>query len=527
MVLGIRFRSTTVSAPPFIALFIALTLSPLPCAGWTLDSSPIGWASVDALGQNGTTGGAGGTVVTAHNRSELEYYCGLAGSYVIQVEGTIAMSPLGRKATVASDKTIVGIGDNPTILYGGFSLNTVHNVVFQNLTIRDSYVMGDWDGKDNDNDGIALRTSHHIWIDHCHLHRGGDGLLDATITSSYITVSWCVFSYHNKGCGFGVGTLEDPERITVHHSWFVNTHQRNTRNEQARVHHFNNYWTGITSYCNNSKTNTQVLIENCYFKSSKTPHDEEEGLIRAVGNLYPDTTGVAESSGDTTTVPPPPYTYTLDAAADVPAIVVAGAGPNGGHVYSDDLTQTVKVNFLVSGKTTMYGYLNDYGAAFGDRGGGFTYGWDASNSGNAFWREELNYSGTSMVPVEEDRRLNGGVTFGNGTRTWEIQLDNDNYDVLVACGDPLGPPYSSVNAVNTIDVEGTTLTDPDGADHYDEYETTVSVADGRLTIGQATGGSEARICYVEIAAAAPTPTPTSTPTPPVTAVDAESWMLYR
>jgi pectate lyase len=470
-----------------------------------IDDTPIGYASVNALGQNGTTGGAGGTVVTVTNQADLEFYCGQSAPYIIQVQGTIAMTPYGKAAQVQSNKTIIGVGANPTIFNGGLSLTNRQNVIVRNLTIEDSYFMGDWDGKITDYDAIGLRGSHHVWIDHCHLSRAGDGLIDATLNCDYITISWCVLSYANKSMGLGQGDPQ-PERITVHHCWIVNDNQRNSRNERAWVHHFNNYWSGISFYCNNSKTNARVLIENSYFKQANNPHIEEEGPVRAEGNLYFETSGAADSTGTESTVPTPGYFYTMDPAGVAPATVVAGAGPFGGNVYSDNLTETIKVNFQPGGEVAMYGYLEDNGAAYGSRGGGFSYGWNTDNSANALWRENLGSNGTSLTPTEEDRRRNGMATFGDGTRTWEIALPDDLYDVFVACGDPFGATpsgslpggWSTVNLNNSIALEDTALNDPDDADIYDDYLTTVAVVDGRLTIAQAEGGTEARIAFIEI-----------------------------
>ena len=45
----------------------------------------IGFASVNALGQNGTTGGAGGPTVTVTTADQLEDYAGRAGPYIIMV----------------------------------------------------------------------------------------------------------------------------------------------------------------------------------------------------------------------------------------------------------------------------------------------------------------------------------------------------------------------------------------------------------------------------------------------------------
>jgi hypothetical protein len=62
------------------------------------------------------------------------------------------------------------------------------------------------------------------------------------------------------------------------------------------------------------------------------------------------------------------------------------------------------------------------------------------------------------------------------------------------CGDA-----NYTNQINNIDVEGIILTDPDGEDNFDEYtDINVNVYDGKLTIKEAAGASNAKICAIEI-----------------------------
>ena len=42
--------------------------------------------------------------------------------------------------------------------------------------------------------------------------------------------------------------------------------------------------------------------------------------------------------------------------------------------------QSVKINFQTQGAPIPAGYLRDYGQVFGDRGNGFSYGWDRDKS---------------------------------------------------------------------------------------------------------------------------------------------------
>lgn len=77
-------------------------------------ASADGFASLNG----GTTGGAGGTVVTVSTLADLEKYAAAAGPHVIKVEGRITVVPFGKEVSVSSDKTIVGVGEDAEIFQG-------------------------------------------------------------------------------------------------------------------------------------------------------------------------------------------------------------------------------------------------------------------------------------------------------------------------------------------------------------------------------------------------------------------------
>jgi hypothetical protein len=72
-------------------------------------------------------------------------------------------------------------------------------------------------------------------------------------------------------------------------------------------------------------------------------------------------------------------------------------------------------------------------------------------------------------------------------------LPTGGYAVFVACGDA-----AYTDQINTIDMEGLIFTDPDGRDKYDEYNGTVTVVDGRLTIKPAPGGTKCKLLFLHI-----------------------------
>ncbi|MDT0342463.1 pectate lyase family protein [Streptomyces litchfieldiae] len=301
-----------------------------PGAIWS--DAPVGFASLDAAGQDGTTGGAGGPSVTVRDMAGLVHYAQADEPYVIQVAGTIEVEPFGDMIRVAPDKTIIGLGRDATIVGGGFHLDQVANVIIRNLTFRDSYIPGDWDGKtpENDNDAIRLDTSHHVWVDHCAFLRAGDGLVDVRRDSDYVTLSWNVFADHNKTLGIG-WTANVITKITVHHNWFRNTYQRNPSIDNTEAAHlFNNYFENFGQYGTMSRGAARVVAERNYYATGQDPlvvKDPGAELVQR-GNVLRGTWGRADEAGEAF-APEAFYDYTADPARAVPGIVGDHAGPAG------------------------------------------------------------------------------------------------------------------------------------------------------------------------------------------------------
>ncbi|MEX1652318.1 pectinesterase family protein [Streptomyces pseudovenezuelae] len=294
-----------------------------------------GFASVDALGQNGTYGGRDGQIVTVKTLADLEKYATASEPYVIVVAATITMDPVGKEIKVQSNKTIVGSGTSGQIVGGGFFLGSgVHNVIIRNLTIRDAY-QGVWNDKEHDFDAIQMDGAHHVWIDHNDLRHMADGLIDVRKDSTYVTVSWNKLSQDNKA--FGIGWTENVVTdITVHHNWIRETEQRNPSTDNAaHAHLYNNFLedvagTDITSsYGNYSRGATKMVLENSWFQGFKNPviKDSTASIVQK-GNTFVGTSGRNESGG-TAFDPRTYYAYTLDKTADVPALLKSGAGPRG------------------------------------------------------------------------------------------------------------------------------------------------------------------------------------------------------
>ena len=229
-------RSTQISDVPRVLCFAVIALG---VACWpqateaATPQTPIGWAVVNAKGLESTTGGGDGKVVTARTAKELAGYASRKEPLTILVEGTLTGSG---KLGITSNKTLLGVGSSARIEKAELSMSGVSNIIIRNLTITDA------------RDGIALRRTHHVWVDHCDLAACGDGLLDITNESDFVTVSWSRFSQHHKTMLINSGTSQPEDmgklNTTIHHCWFDGSDTRNPRVGYGKVHVFNCLYSG-------------------------------------------------------------------------------------------------------------------------------------------------------------------------------------------------------------------------------------------------------------------------------------------
>jgi pectinesterase len=319
---------------------------------------PHGFASL----AGGTTGGAGGKVVTVTDQAALAKYAAAPEPYIIRVKGSVTAQPFGASVEVASDKTIVGVGTTGELVRGEFHLGPgTHNVIIRNLTIRDSAVEGNWDCKDTDFDGVQMDTVHHVWIDHNRFSNICDGQLDIRKDSEYVTVSYNRFENNNKT--FGVGwTTNVKTQLTVDHNWFRGTKQRNPSVDNAAYAHlYNNYLTAqadpgdpVWTYGNWSRGKTRMVIENSYYEDVQHPYqaDATAELVQR-GSILRNTSGRHDAWG-TAFDPRDFYAYRLDPAAAVPALVKRFSGPQERigvvlHVPADHPTVQAAVDAVPEG----------------------------------------------------------------------------------------------------------------------------------------------------------------------------------
>ena len=296
---------------------------------------PIGFASVNALGQNGTTGGLGGPTVTVSTAAELLDFISRPGPYVIRVDGLIAL-PAGMH-NVTSHKTLIGMGANSGISGAGLNIGDpvsevttpppgggMRNVIIRNMIFRDS-----------PDDAINVQMfAHHVWIDHNDLSECFDGLIDIKRGADFVTVSWNHPHHHTKNMLLGHSDSNGAQdigrlKVTYHHNWLDDTPQRNPRVRFGEpVHVFNNYFFSNSDVGVACQANAGCTVEGNYFEDVEEPmtirtpapgpHGAEEQRLRGESG--------APVVGGSVLDPASYYSYTLDNPADVKAIVMEGAG---------------------------------------------------------------------------------------------------------------------------------------------------------------------------------------------------------
>jgi pectate lyase len=277
-------------------------------------------------GYSGTvTGGGGGSTVTVTTAAALASYASSSTAYTIIVSGTIDLGASGR-VNVASNKTIRGANTSATIK-GTLNLSSVTNVVIYNLNISANT------GAAGVNDGITVNYSTHIYITKCNVYDCTDGNIDVCKGSDYVTISWCKFYYTRKnGHNFSnlIGSSDTDTggyHSTWHHNWWsTGCMQRMPADRFGPCHIYNNYFDCAgDDYCTTSRNVSQQLNQNNYYNGVKNPLAKvDSGKLKTSGNVFNNCTGTMASSADS--VFTPPYGYTLDATANVPALVKASAG---------------------------------------------------------------------------------------------------------------------------------------------------------------------------------------------------------
>jgi pectate lyase len=314
--------------------------------------NPEGFASVNALGNNGTTGGAGGTTAIVSSGGDLwnlmldrqdANNTKNLPPLTVYVSGILSPDPalFGSSKMLdikdAYDITLIGIGSDATMTGFGLKIFRAKNIIIRN--IRFASCPDDGISVDANDDPLL---GHHIWIDHCTFTEipppgypsfsSYDGALDITHTAAYVTVSWNKFENTDKNSLVGhsnTNTSDTAMKITYHHNWFKGTVQRNPRVRFAKVHVYNNYYTNNLLYGVSSNMEADVMVEGNYFLNVPIPTETSRdgnppGDVVERNNIFINC-GIPGTRG-TAFEPSLFYPYNLDSASAVPDKVMLYAG---------------------------------------------------------------------------------------------------------------------------------------------------------------------------------------------------------
>ena len=392
----------------------------------TIEDYPVGFAAVNALGQNGTNGGEGGETVYFSNADSLNafFYSRKDAHFdrnyppmVVVIVGKISgftEEMMDVKETY--DLTIIGNGNDAQIEGFGLNVYRSHNIIIRNIKFNDC---------PDDAINITDSLSHHIWVDHCTFTdspavdingSNHDGLLDIKHGAGYITVSWNHFNNHRKTCLLGHSDSNASEdvgrlKVTYHHNWFDGTHSRHPRVRFGEAHVYNNFYDGkgLMDYGIASTCDADVVVEANYFNNVPNPTftgyaSSPVGDLIEVNNIYvnsgtPQTFGAAFD-------PSVYYSYELSDPNILPIIIPKYAG-------SGKFDETVPVEL-----TVFYAFKQDNGILLK-----WVAATELNNLGWEIQRQETNSSWKKIGFIE-------GEGNSSAVRYYNF-LDEDNLSGIV------------------------------------------------------------------------------------------------
>ncbi|XP_047309897.1 pectate lyase-like [Impatiens glandulifera] len=236
-----------------------------------------------------TTGGKGGKIYVVTDPTDHDLVKPKPGTLrhaVIQTEplwiifARSMVIRLQQELIMASHKTIDARGTNVHIANGaGITIQYVQNVIIHGLHIHDIYsgqggLIRDSVGHygirtKSDGDGISIFGSSNVWIDHVSMSHCTDGLIDAIMGSTAITISNGHYNMHNESFLFGASkkhTQDKLMQITMAFNHFgEGMVQRMPRCRYGFTHVVNNDYTHWIMYAIGGSDSPTILSQGNRF----------------------------------------------------------------------------------------------------------------------------------------------------------------------------------------------------------------------------------------------------------------------
>ena len=395
-----------------------------------VETSPRGFASMNTLGNsNGTTGGSGPEanitfVTTSTEFVDLMYsrvdadHTGNLPPLTVYIVGTLFRdSGVSEMIDIkdAYDISVIGVGSDATFSGVGLKISRSSNIIVRNIFFVNA-----------PDDGISIQaddtesTGHHIWIDHCSFTNNYDAAMDVTHTASYVTMSWNHIYNNNRASLMGHSdsqTSDSAMKVTYHHNFFDNTIQRHPRVRFGKAHVFNNYYLSApnTIYGVSSNLNAQVMVEGNYFVDNPIPTETSRdgsppGNLVERDNIFVNCG--TPGTGGTVFEPSGYYQYTLDPAANVPALLTSYSGSGK---YDFSLTDSIPSPVIPLSPVS----LDAQAIGSSEVSLGFTP--NALNENVVIvWNSTGVFTVPSGLPPAIGGSLAGGILFYNGINSPQI-----------------------------------------------------------------------------------------------------------
>ncbi len=256
-------------------------------------------------------------------------------------EPLVTLTRNDQKLGLGSNKTILGAGRGALLRGLTMDFQESTNIIVRNIALFDvnPHLL-------EAGDAFSLNQPSRVWIDHGTVKWVSDGFTDLRAGTRDITVSYMRYDgAMEEFCGnrHGLPSEVTDATLTMHHSRFDNVSTRApfVTGSNARVHLFNNVYSGVGGWAVGARCLAQVLLEGNTFEDvdavtyrSECDMPPDMGLILAplASNLYRDDSNVhlgGDSSEPHDSVFEPAYDYPLQAASEAWPVVISRAGTGG------------------------------------------------------------------------------------------------------------------------------------------------------------------------------------------------------
>ncbi|RPB04873.1 pectin lyase-like protein [Choiromyces venosus 120613-1] len=257
----------------------------------TTEAANGGYATLNG----GTTGGIGGSTVTATTLAALTSAAAGDTAKIILVSGTITGNAV---AAVGSNKSILGKTGSIALVGINLRVNSKNNVIIRNLKI--SKVLADT------GDAIGIQAAKNVRVDH----------VDLFSDMGHDKASLVGHSDSNSAEDKGHPT------ITYKHNYWKNINSGTPSIRFDTGHIYNNYFLTVNDGIN-TRQGAQVLVQNNVFEDTGDAlYSTDAGYAVATGKDFDDS-GNTALVGAISSVP---YSYSPTATASTKAYVIANAG---------------------------------------------------------------------------------------------------------------------------------------------------------------------------------------------------------